>query len=47
MENPKIAVNFEVTGIDEAIEKASRLVGLLKEVQQIADSLFGSRDSEP
>nr|DAW55849.1 MAG TPA: hypothetical protein [Caudoviricetes sp.] len=32
--------------LDEAIEKANRLVELLREVQQIIDSLSGEKNSE-
>ena len=37
----KIAINVECKDLDIAIEKANRLVELLREAQQIIDSLSG------
>lgn len=37
--NVEINIDVETTKLDEAIEKANRLVELLREAQQIIDSL--------
>lgn len=42
----EISIDFNVKPLDEAIEKANRLVELLREVQQIVDSLSGTKKSE-
>lgn len=46
MSKNTVTVNVDSTSLDEAIEKANRLVELLREVQQIIDSLFGMKKSE-
>lgn len=42
----KIAIELDSEALDEAIEKANRLGELLREVQQIIDSLSGVRQGE-
>lgn len=42
----KVAISLDSEALDNAIEKANRLVELLREVQQIVDSLFGTEQSE-
>lgn len=42
----KVEIGLNSETLDEAIEKANQLVGLLREVQQIIDSLSGARKSE-
>lgn len=41
METPKITIEVNSEEFDNAIEKANRLVELLREAQQIIDSLSG------
>ena len=41
MPKPEVKVNVDVTQLDEAIEKANRLVALLEEAQRLLDSLCG------
>lgn len=41
METPKIIIDVNSEELDNAIEKANRLVELLREAQQIVDSLSG------
>lgn len=43
----EIAINIDVTQLDEAIEKANRLVELLQEATQIISSLSGLKMLEP
>ncbi len=43
----EILVSLDSTSLDEAIEKANRLVGLLSEAVQIIDSLSSAKDLEP
>lgn len=38
-ENKKVIINIDIEGIDENIEKAKRLVELLKEAKTLADEL--------
>ena len=42
----EIHVELNSEDLDEAIKKANRLVELLREAQQIVDSLSGCRKSE-
>lgn len=42
----KVDINLDSGALDSAIEKANRLVELLREVQQIVDSLSGAEQSE-
>lgn len=42
----KVDINLDSESLDKAIEKANRLVELLREVQQIVDSLFGTKKLE-
>lgn len=42
----KVAIRLDSEELDNAIEKANRLVELLREVQQIVDSLSGAEKSE-
>lgn len=42
----KVDINLDSGALDNAIEKANRLVELLREVQQIVDSLSGAEQSE-
>lgn len=42
----KIDIVLDSEALDEAIKKANRLVELLREVQQIVDSLSGAEKSE-
>lgn len=42
----KVDIDLNSEALDEAIEKANRLVELLREVQHIVDSLSGSKKSE-
>lgn len=42
----QIEINVNANGLDEAIEKANRLVELLREAQNIANSLFRTKKSE-
>lgn len=42
----KIEINVKANGLDEAIEKASRLIELLREAQNIASSLSGSQSNQ-
>ena len=42
----KVAIRLDSEELDNAIEKANRLVELLREVQQIVDSLSGVEKSE-
>lgn len=42
----KINLSLDSRAFDDAIEKANRLVELLREVQQIVDSLSGTEKSE-
>lgn len=42
----KIDVSLDSEALDNAIEKANRLIELLREVQQIVDSLSGAEKSE-
>lgn len=41
----KVEVEVCTEDLDEAIEKANRLVELLREAQQIIDSLFGKSEA--
>ena len=45
MANKELTVEVDANGLDEAIEKANRLIELLTEVQQLIDSLFGKERS--
>ena len=42
----QIEINVNANGLDEAIEKANRLVELLREAQNIVNSLFRTKKSE-
>lgn len=42
----KVDISLDSEALDNAIEKANRLVKLLQEVQQIVDSLSGAEKSE-
>lgn len=42
----KVDISLDSGALDQAIEKANRLVELLQEVQQIVDSLSGAEKSE-
>lgn len=42
----EIAICFDSKALDDAIEKANQLVELLREAQQVVDSLFGTEKSE-
>lgn len=42
-----VGVDVDSSAIDAAIEKANRLVELLREASSIIDSLFGKLGSEP
>lgn len=42
----KIEIEFEAKGLDTIIEKANRLVQLLREAEQIVNSLSGKGTSE-
>lgn len=42
----KVDISLDSGALDNAIEKANRLVELLREVQQIVDSLSGAEKSE-
>ena len=46
MEEAKITIYFDYTVIDEMIDKVNRLVELLREAQQIIDSLSRAEKSE-
>ena len=41
--NTEMIVNVNCENLDVAIEKANRLVELLREVQQVIDSLSGEK----
>lgn len=43
---PKLFIEVETPGLDEAIEKANRLVELLREASSIIDSLRGEKQLE-
>lgn len=45
MENPKITIEVNTEELDQVIEKANRLVELLREAQQIIDSLSGKEQN--
>ena len=42
----KVDIRLDSEALDNAIEKANRLAELLREVQQIVDSLSGAEKSE-
>ena len=42
----EVEISLDSKALDQAIEKANRLAELLREVQQIIDSLFGKEKSE-
>lgn len=44
--NVEINIDVETKKLDEAIEKANRLIELLREAQQIIDSLSDNRKSQ-
>ena len=44
--NSTIKITVDSEGLDEAIEKTNRLVGLLKEAQQIVGSLLSKGELE-
>lgn len=39
MDEQTVEVNVEITGVDEAVEKAERYVELLREAKTLADEL--------
>ena len=41
MPKPEVKIYVDMTQLDEAIEKANRLVALLEEVLRLLDSLCG------
>ncbi len=43
----EILVSLDSASLDEVMEKANRLVGLLSEAAQIIDSLSSAKDLEP
>ena len=45
MENPKLTIEVNTEELDQVIEKANRLVELLREAQQIIDSLSGKEQN--
>ena len=46
MEKPQITINVDCADLDRAVEKANRLVELLKEAATIIDSLSPDDGSE-
>ena len=42
----EVEISLDSKALDQAIEKANRLGELLREVQQMIDSLFGKEKSE-
>jgi len=44
---PGLKIEVDNTKLDEALEKAERLVELLREAQQIIHSFSGIEESEP
>lgn len=45
MPKPEITIEVNSEGLDQAIEKANRLVELLREAQRIVDSLSGKEQN--